>query len=332
MLNKSIEFFSEIEKFNNARIELEFHFQGLPYSHTTLLKSLISLANPATGIIESITYNDIANLLIICSAPGRRNSGVPKKQTIRSYFRTIEQCCAEHFQIISKGQNLKIKFPTLPGIYASYFDTDNTDLYTDESTHLNTVKTIGNTNQNDVFLMNQSTGKYMDLYTDVYTAECSAKNNNIFNIKNKQQTTETTKLSIRDDFYPNAKTIELAQSRGLISVTNEAQIRKFISYNQAKGTKWVDYNPVYLNWLEQDLKRVQKELQQKEPRREQDECYSNKQSRSKPTLADVIFANQNAISPDGRLLQRDNLEGRCIEGAYGMALDQDVSNLRTAIY
>lgn len=317
-----------IKKFNLMRMRFESCFSGLPHTQAIIINLLISKADPETGIASGIIYSELVSILFVAPSSGRFKSKTPTKQTIRSYLRTIEHSFSEYFQVISEGQNLKIWFPTLPGVYASYFDVENTDLYTDKSTHLNTVKTISNTESNDAFLVDKNTEEYTDLYTDSYTPECPVKNNNIFNIKNKQQTTETTKLSICDDFYPNAKTIELAQSRGLFSVTDKAQIRKFINYNQAKDTKWADYNPVFLNWLEQDSKHTQRAVQQKEPRRARDECYSNKPSKSKPTLADVIYANQNSVSPGGSRLQ----QGVFIEGAHGMALDQDVPNLRAAIY
>lgn len=328
MLQEIIE---SIQKVNGARRQIDQCFCGLPHSHLMLLNILINQTNPNSGIVQNISYSELIEALSISAGAGRRNTASLSKQTIRSYLRTIENSYPEHFQVISEGQNLKIKFPILPGIYASYFETENTDVYTDRSTHLHTVKTIENTEQNDAFLVDENIEEYPDPYTDAYTAECSVKNNNIFNIINKQQTTETTKLSIRDDFYPCAKTIELAQSRGLFSVVDETQIRKFISYNQAKGTKWADYNPVYLNWLEQDLKRVQV-VKQKESRRERNECNFNKTSKSKPTLADVIRANQNAVSPDGVRMYRDEFEGEYLEGSYGMALDQDDQDLRAAVY
>jgi hypothetical protein len=328
MLNKSIEFFSEIEKYNKARIELELQFQGLPYPHTTLIKSLISLANPMTGIIESITYNDIANLLVVNTAPGRRNAGVLQKQTIRSYFRTIEQCCTKSFQIISEGQSLKIKFPTLPKIYSSYFDVENTDLYTGESTDLYTSKTLDSTGQCHVLENQLNTDKYTEVYTEPYIGTEPAKNNNIFNINKKQQHTTHTGFSISDDFYPSDKTIASALAKGFSSVTCPTQIKNFIDYNKARGSAWADYNPIFLKWLEQDLKR---NTHSHSSQGESHGRYPNKQNKSKPTLQDVINANRDAVSPDGE--RYDDVLGWVVaEEIPSLALDTNVTNIRTAIY
>ncbi len=326
MLNKLIEPFSGIEKYNKARIELELQFQGLPYPHATLIKSLISLVNPMTGIIESITYNDIANLLVINTAPGRRNVGVPQKQTIRSYFRTIEQCCTKSFQIISEGQSLKIKFPTLPKIYSSYFDVENTDLYTDESTDLYTSKNLDINAQNPVLESQLNTDEYTEVYTEPYIGTEPVKNNNIFNINKKQQHTTHAGFSISDDFYPSEKTIASALAKGFSSATCPTQIKNFIDYNKARGSAWADYNPIFLKWLEQDLKRNTHSSQGESHGR-----YPNKQNKSKPTLQDVINANRDAVSPDGERYD-DAIGWFVAEEIPSLALDTNVTNIRTAIY
>ena len=328
MLNKSMESFSGIEKYNKARIELELQFHGLPYPHTTLIKSIISLADPMTGIIESITYNDIANLLTINTAPGRQNSGVPQKQIIRSYFRTIEQCCTKSFQIISEGQSLKIKFPTLPKIYSSYFDVENTDLYTDENIDLYTPKTLENSEQNPVLESQPNTEEHLEVYTESYIGAEPVKNNNIFNINKKQQHTTHTGFSISDDFFPSEQTIASALAKGFSSATCPTQIKNFIDYNKARGSAWADYNPIFLKWLEQDLKR---NTHSYSSQGESHGRYPNKQNKSKPTLQDVINANRDAVSPDGE--RYDDVIGWFVaEEVPSLALDTNVTNIRAVIY
>lgn len=71
--------------YNKARLEIESAFNGLPHVHTTLIKSLITRADPETGIVENLSYREIAEFLAIYHAPGRRGAGIPKKETIRSY-------------------------------------------------------------------------------------------------------------------------------------------------------------------------------------------------------------------------------------------------------
>ena len=155
--------------------------------------------------------------------------------------------------------------------------------------------------------------------------------------KKQQPTSEENhfpehKSPIRDDFYPDAQTIEKALSQGLSDVTNPQKISQFIQYNQSNGSVWPDYNPVFIRWLMLDLKHNQRtvvSLAQKSFRRNSDASYSNKPSNAKPTLADVLAANRNAISPSGERLFFDD---QTIEAEYGVALDSDVTDIRADIY
>jgi len=143
-----------------------------------------------------------------------------------------------------------------------------------------------------------------------------------------------SKSPIRDDFYPDEGTIELAQSQGLTGVTDQEKINRFIRYNQANGSAWADYNPVFMNWLELDFQHEQKKLERealKPLRRESDDSYSNKPRNKKHTHEDVIAANKGAVSPRGeRFCESDNTW--CIEGEYEVALDSAVEHIRTVVY
>ena len=317
---------STIEQINEARIEVESFFNGLPHVHTTLIKSLINSANPVDGCVESRSYNNLTDLLKVTKAPGRKNANI-QKQTIRSYLKTIENLCPEHFQVTSEGQKLIIKFPTLPSIYAKCFK--NTDLYTGENTVLCTLKTLDSADQNDILESQLNTDEYTEVYTEPYIGTESAKNNNIFNINKKQQQHTThTGFSIADDFFPSEKTIASALAKGFSSATCPTQIKNFIDYNKARGSVWADYNPIFLKWLEQDLKR---NTHAYSSQGESHGRYPNKQNKSKPTLQDVINANRDAVSPDGE--RYDDVLGWFVaEEIPGLALDTNVTNIRTAIY
>lgn len=155
--------------------------------------------------------------------------------------------------------------------------------------------------------------------------------------KKQQQAREEIYLSeskspIRDDFYPDEETIEKAIGLGLTDVTNPEKISQFVSYNQSKGSLWSDYNPLFIRWLMLDLRHNQRVLEnsaQKPFRRDTDASYSNKARNTKYTLADVIAANRDAVSPDGERLFPDF---EIIEAEYGMALDSNVTDIRPDIY
>ena len=81
-----------------------------------------------------------------------------------------------------------------------------------------------------------------------------------------------------------------------------------------------------------DLRHNQRVLEnsaQKPFRRDTDASYSNKARNTKYTLADVIAANRDAVSPDGERLFPDF---KIIEAEYGMALDSNVTDIRPDIY
>ena len=207
-------FIKQVEQYNNARTEIESLFNGLPHALVILVNVLLTKASAETGIVENVTYADLASLLTVDAAPGRKNSGTPQKQTIRSYLRTVENQCGDYFQVISDGQKLKIKFPTLPGIYAAHLKS--TEEYTDSTTTSYTSKVLVNTDENDVIDEPENIDQYTQPYTEEYTPAINACEHTRLNIKtltnkqNKQTSTVTfseTRQSINPNFYPSAETI-----------------------------------------------------------------------------------------------------------------------------
>ena len=134
-----------IVSFNKARLDVERPFIGCPYGPALLIKSLINLADPETGIVCDVSYHDLAKLLEINPAPGRKESGTPSKQTIRNYVKSIERECGEHFKVISKGQSLKFLFPELPKAFSKIFENTEVNIL------INSMNTDENINENIVF-------------------------------------------------------------------------------------------------------------------------------------------------------------------------------------
>lgn len=298
-----------ITKFNEARREIEACFLGLPYVHISLVNSLLSRVNPQTGVVENVTYGDLADLLTVNAAPGRKDTGTPQKQTIRSYLRTIEAQCSEHFKVIREGQSLQIKFQRLPAIYASYFKY--TEVYTGQDTIPYTDTPHINIDENEVFKQEENTDQYTHLYTEEYTPPINAHVKNKTLTNNKQTNTAVQsfaelKQPIPDDFYPSEALIEKALSRGLIKVVDTVEINKFILYNQASATRWAEYEPIFLAWLERDAeyKRVIKEKRQNaqpKPQRmySRSDCNERNNNATKsskrPTVDEVMREHRDAI-------------------------------------
>ncbi|HAT7073468.1 TPA: Vir protein [Legionella pneumophila] len=326
-------------KFNAARKEIDAKFSGLLHVHTTLIKSLITLANPLTGIVTDITYRDISELLTINKAPGRTESGTPQKETIRSYLRSIEKQCPEDFKVISEGQKLQFQFPKLPDIYACFLD--QSEVYTGRRDEQSISNPIENTKKNDELKSLENTQEYTELYTELYTDDSAVKNNNIFNITNSNKQTQTagndfscSKKQISDDFYPNTKTIELALSMGLTKVTDFTEIQAFIKHNKKLNTQWADFNPVFITWLERDAQYMQKQQQkaQGQLRSNHNERGTN-QSSLNPTALERV-SQQHGISIESLWGTSGSELNSCafIEGTLVQPMDETDSNLRTAFY
>jgi hypothetical protein len=237
---------NRLEQYKKGIVEIERPFIGLSYAQALLAKSLITRADPATGIVNDISYQDLANLLTINPAPGRKNSGTPTKQTIRNYIKSIERECGKYFKVISEGQNLQFLFPELPKIFSKIFEDREVN------TQVNSSNAHKNTEENKVFddVVN------IHLNTDVNPPNSAVKKLFInINNKHNKQTHEKIgdKKLITENFYPSAATIEQAHRLGFTKVTDPDEIKDFIKYNLERKTLWVDHNPLFLKWLERDF-------------------------------------------------------------------------------
>ena len=296
---------NNIKQYNNVRIEIESRFTGLRHTHIAMISWLITRASSETGVVENITHSDLASLLTVNAAPGRKDSGTPQKQTIRSYLRTIQSQCGDHFKIISDGQSLKIQFPTLPAIYASHFES--TEVYTEKNTVPYTPRTLINTAKNASNDDEVNTEEYTDLYTDESAHVINVYANNKQTKTNKNTQTDVVlesfsqpvKHTIADDFYPNEAIINHALNKGLTKVLDDSEIKKFISYNQTIASTRVDHSPLFLRWLERDAEHTEKlnqTAQLKQPARSlQDECRGHWINSSETTPRDAHGEHGNIV-------------------------------------
>ncbi|ERH42676.1 hypothetical protein N751_16460 [Legionella pneumophila str. Leg01/11] len=318
-------------RFNKARLHVERPFIGFPYGPALLIRSLINLADPATGIVDDISYHELAKLIEINPAPGRKESGTPSKQTIRNYIKSIEKERGEYFKVVSEGQSLKFLFPQLPKIFNEIF------LNTEVNTLTNSVDTQENIDENRVFDIEINT----ELNIEDNTHNPSVKNINIFNITNSNKQTQTavndfscSKKQISDDFYPNTKTIEMAFSMGLTKVTDKEEIQAFIKHNKKQNTLWADFNPVFINWLERDAQYMKKQLQkaQGQLRSHHNERGTNQSTLNQTALERV--SEHHGISIDS-LWDTSGSElnsGAFIEGTLVQPLDETDRNIWATFY
>jgi hypothetical protein len=287
-----------------------------------MIKSLISMASPENGIITNISYRVLSDLLTVTPTQGRKDCGTPKKETIRSYLRTIEKQCGEHFKVTTVGQSLRIEFPTLPAIYARHFE--NTEVYTDENMDEYTLETEAGIDDGVLF----DDVKRKEESTQVYTASSvnsPVKKNNIKNKTNKhtneiQNSFSSCRKPISRDFYPSEELIELALEKGLMKVTSDVEIKRFINYNLGQATLWANYDFVFLNWLERDhnphiehtTNHIKKINNQPSPRKHYERS-SHTIDSIQSSVAKSIAKNQRIIDEAFGQQTCGSIEGTCIE-------------------
>ena len=291
-----------ITNYNRARLEIESRFIGLQHAHMRLILSLINRADPDTGIVEGMSYRDLANLLAVDHAPGRKGAGIPQKETIRSYLRTIEENYADNFQVITQGQKLKCQFIHLPKIYAHFVDQKQE--YTDDSSTSTLSKPIENTEKtyaNDVSL-----GAVKIVERPILDAfESTAKKVLYINKQNKLTGEDEKKFSnlkqpITPNFYPTQETIDIALAKGYSRVVEPAELAAFIRHNQQRCTQWVDFNPVYLQWLERGFEYQQQKAALNQLRSAQHGNRSNQKFNRKSFVEYAFEQNRDAVSPSGK--------------------------------
>lgn len=242
----------EIERLNNARKEIEASFTGLPHASSLLIQFLITKADPFTGLVENLTYRDLALLLNVDHAPGRKNAGTPTIESIRSYLRTIAKSCPDDFKVVSEGQKLKCQFIKLPTIYARHFTTG--EVSRGDNGVKSSVKKPAipeSISEADLFL-----GTYESVELPIEPKkETPVKNINILNINNNNNPFPR-QLPIADDFVPNSQTIARALALGYRDAANLNVIQAFIDENRAWGSRFADFNPIYLRWLAKEARKT----------------------------------------------------------------------------
>ncbi|MDP3562422.1 MAG: Vir protein [Legionellaceae bacterium] len=318
-----------IEQYHLARLELESRFSGLPHAHFALISRLLSRANPNTGIIDDLTYQDLGGLLTVSAAPGRKDTGVPSKSTLRSILRTIESACENNFKVVSEGQQLIIQITALPHIYAKHELIQ--EQISDQFVDLNLSNGLDKSRKIDGNRCVQISDQITEQSTEVSAVLLPVKNITKTNL-NKQQTNITgdgcfqvAKQPIRDDFYPSPETISEALSRGFIKVTDTTEIQKFIAYNQQQHNRWQDFNPIFIKWLE----REQAQALRPQVTRKNYERYPTKVGSYELTMQAVLAANKHARAPHENNLECE--ESLFMHRSHSMAMGSNDSHLWPAV-
>ena len=291
----------EIAQYNQARLEIEARFKGLPHACASIVKSLITIANPITGMVSDLSWSELCRLIEIEKRPGRKNGGIPTKEVVREYVNTIIQQCGAEFRLATVGQKLQFQFINMPAIYATYF-TLQPELHTVAHNDISLPSTLINTDSNNAFTDLYTQEDPIEAHTDFPTAEQAVKNINILINKQNKLTAvgkvKNLKKLIAQDFYPSEHTVAIALSRGLENVTNPQEIQKFIHYNLENNHQWSDFNPVFLMWLTRD-EQYRQTKQQINARSKVNERTTHPKNSYAAAMAEVLRANADALCMSG---------------------------------
>lgn len=334
-MNHFYNFKDKIILVNAAHQIIQKHFHGLPSTHTTLVKSLISLADPQTGIVANISYRDLCLLLAVDHAPGRKGAGIPRKDTIRSYLRTLEENCPDDFKIVSQGQKLRVQFLKMPEVYAKFFGSKK------ESTDKTIEKHSKDAHNTIELKENLECVKSSETCIESPILDLHINNN----IKTKQ-TNKTnqegllnrfSKKPIAADFYPSDETIEEALSLGLSKVTEREEIEAFIAYNLENNTLWADFNPIFLQWLKCGAWYQKQQAQKSAKKTSRSTTHAAHGIQRQPTFDELMqhvkALNCDAINPaDSYTETLEEIDTFDFPQSHLMALESNDRHLRRTFY
>ena len=296
---------------------------GLPSFCRLVLLEAFEYCDHAAGTIMINSLDKFAREHFrVDPARGRQPEDITG-DSIRNAFRTIKKFKSDYFQFSTVNQQIVIDMPFLRELHQSIFN-EKSEAPAILATDLAADTTLSQYGDPSVF----------DSIDAVDLAAASMHYSINAHVKEKILTNKhpthpegvsfaELKQPIRRDFYPNAETIELALSHGYVNVTNPIEIKRFITYNLASSTRWADYNPVFICWLErahENQKSTEPLSTTQPPRKNADERTPYQVSGiRKPTVADSIADNLRIIESIQRQEQQhqqqadDFINGECCE-------------------
>lgn len=125
------------------------------------------------------------------------------------------------------------------------------------------------------------------------------------------------------DFFPSSETILIAKQKGLLKVTDAQEIQNFIQHNLKNETKWSDYNPIFLKWLERGAEYESK----KQKMRSSDLRSESNESSSKPKK----YKSREELLREVFEANREELESFDYNASHFDGMDENDLSIRTII-
>ena len=234
---------------------------GLPSFVRLVMLEVYEYCDHSTGTISITSLENLArDNFHVDSLRGRMKEEI-NGDTIRNAFRSIKKAKPDHFQFSTINQKIVIHMPFMCDLYQSFLN---------ETPELDAILAADVADATTLTQHGESVDLDPILATDVSSVLAAASLDDAFNAladvpaKIKPKTNKTNKQNTKSesfsdlkqpiarDFYPSPKTIELALEKGFVKVTSDIEIKRFVMYNEASLSRWADYNPVFLKWLEKD--------------------------------------------------------------------------------
>lgn len=267
----------------------------------------------------TISINSLEKLAIddfkVDPLRGRQKENI-NGDTIRNAFRTIKKAKPDHFKFTTVNQQIVIEMPFLRELHQSIYNKKSevaavlavnvaaatTFTQSGESADLESYSTGDVAGELAAASLNDTIN--VPAYSRAKIKPNLQPNNN-----EKQFVSElagNVKKTIPDDFQPSQSMIDHALRLGLHKVSDLSELSKFIIFNKACGSRWANWDYVYLNWLMRDAEREQEKaaVESQQPkqnpvssRRDFNERNRHAIKPTKPTVEDAMRANSDAIAP-----------------------------------
>ena len=246
------------------------------------------------------------------SLRGRKKEDVTG-DTIRNALRSIKKAKPDHFIFSTVNQRIVIEMPFIRELYESIYN-ETPEPAAVLSTDLAAAQTqapIDDQRDFDPLLSEELDSKLAAASLDApINAYAKIKPNKPNNNNNEKQIVGELpgeiKNTIPDNFQPSQAMIDNALRLGLPKVIDPSELNKFIIFNKASGSRWANWDYVYLNWLIRDVEREQEKAASKPQPSKQNPVYSRRDINErnhhavkpgKPTVEDAMYANRDAVAP-----------------------------------
>lgn len=253
--------------------------EGLPYTVKALVLELTKSLDIESGIIEVDNLQRLVRDMWVERVQGRKVEEI-KKETIRSYLRTMHKCSRGLIQVTtSKDKKIQVFFPLVKKAYEN-FVAQNKE-YSDTSNNKN-KENLGGTRA----VASQATK------TDTtQRANSSAPKAPINKIINKNI---NKKISMWLEFEPTEVTVETSMLAGYSIEFIQTETQRFIKWNLNNNSQYTvqEWQEIFIVWLSKtstynELKQINNQPNTRKTRNAQ-RTVSKKQYKS---TVDEVYAN-----------------------------------------